>query len=161
MVEEEIDDLEDNEHSKVDDPPVKPPGNILKVDPADFDYDQKSDTIKPKNKKAFDKLVEQHPTVHTLRRGDNRDKKVAGLKAKVLDTLKVAERRKRDLSCESLKSECSGWGVDDNSRERCGSRGQVRPRSEDEESVMLAKKLNIQTKSLLQPPKIVLSQNQN
>ena len=131
----------------------------MKVDPGDFEYYLKSDIVKPKNKKAFDNLVEQHPTVHTLRRGDNRDKKVAGLKAKVLDTLKVAERRKRALSCESLKSECSGWGVDDCSCERSGSRGQVRPRSEDEHSDLGSKKNTSQTKPILQPPKIVLSQN--
>ena len=164
MVEEEADNLEDDDSIKTDDLEVKRdslplPGNILKVDPGDFEYDLKSDTVKPKNKKAFDNLVEQHPTVHTLRRGDNRDKKVAGLKAKVLDTLKVAERRKRALSCESLKSECSGWGVDDCSRERSGSRGQVRPRSEDEHSDLGSKKHTSQTKPILQPPKIVLSQN--
>ena len=57
-------------------------GNVLKINPIDFDYDQSTDTVKPKNEKAFDNLVEQHPTVHTLERGDNRDKKIAGLKLK-------------------------------------------------------------------------------
>ena len=137
--------------------PKKTP--VLKVDPAEFEYDQNSDTVEPKNKKAFEKLIDQHPTVHNLKKGDNCDRKVAGLKEKVLDTLKVAERRKRELSCDSLKSECSGWGVDDRSRDRSGSRGQIRARSDDDLSDLENKKPSSQMKPILQPPKIILSHN--
>ena len=104
MVEEDINDAEDAELDKADNPAAKensPDTPVLKINPSEFEYDQNSDTVKPKNKKAFEKLIDQHPTVHTLKRGENRDRKVAGLKAKVLDTLKVAERKKRDLSCDS------------------------------------------------------------
>ena len=82
--------------------------NILKVDPSDFVYDENTDTIKPIIVNAFENLVENHPSVHKLKRGDKRDEKVAGLKTKVLDTLKVKERRNRDLSTESINSDCSG-----------------------------------------------------
>ena len=34
--------------------------------------------FKLKNEKAFEKLIDQHPTVHNLKKGDNRDRKVAG-----------------------------------------------------------------------------------
>ena len=163
MVEEDAE-IEETEIPKEDltvsDQNSEASGIVLKVNPTDFDYDQSTDTVKPKDTKAFDTLVEQHPTVHTLRRGDDRDKKVAGLKAKVLDTLKVAERRKRDISSDSLKSECSGWDVDDNFRDRSTSRGRVRPRSEDEYSELDAKKLQGQQKKpTSKPPKILLSKN--
>ena len=171
MVEEDTDDLEEstgeqlkkeNEDasSKVDTQETAEPA--LKIDPTDFDYDETNNTIKPKNKKAFESLIEHHPTVDKLRRGDKRDKKVAGLKAKVLDTLKVAERRKRNLSCDSVRSDCSGWG-DENFRERelstDSSQGRVRKRSEDDFADLEPKKSNRQTKPILLPPKIILSQN--
>ena len=54
------------------------------MNPDDFVYDEKSDTIVPKNVAAFDTLVEQHSSVNKLKR----DEKVAKLKGKVLDTLK-------------------------------------------------------------------------
>ena len=101
MVEEEEDNLEDEASE------VSTDEDILKVDPSDFVYDESTDTIKPVNEDAFVELVENHPTVHKLRRGDKRDEKIAGLKTKVLDTLKVKERRNRDLSCESIKSDCT------------------------------------------------------
>ena len=160
MVEEENNEQEENVTIPEENGENSSLENILKVDPEEFDYDSKLDTIKPKDKKAFDNLIEQHPTVNTLKRGENRDKKVAGLKAKVLDTLKVAERKKRNLSCESIKSGCSGWDIDDNFRERSLSRGKVRPRSEDEVSNNRdSKKPNRESRNVLLPPKIILSQN--
>ena len=130
---------------------------VLKVNPADFDYDETSDTVKPKDTNAFDTLIEHHPTVHKLKRGDKRDKKVAGLKAKVLDTLKVAEKKKRHLSCDSVKSDCSGWGENDY-KERNPSRGRVRQRSEESKD-QESKKSKSLKKTVLLPPKIILSQN--
>ena len=110
--------------------------------------------------KAFESLIEHHPTVHKLKRDEKRDKKVAGLKAKVLETLSVAERRRRDISCDSVKSDCSGWG-DDHDRDRdfdTENRGRIRKRSGDLIDVE-SKKPNRQTKPILLPPKIILSQN--
>ena len=75
---------------------------FLKVDPDDFVYDAKNDTIVPKNVDAFENLVEHHPSLNKLKRDNKRDEKVAKLKGKVLDTLKVVERKKRDLSCDSV-----------------------------------------------------------
>jgi hypothetical protein len=94
--------------SKVD-PTVEDNTNILKVNPADFDYDVDNDTMKPRNVEEFDNMVEKHPTVDKLKGDDKRESKVANLKKKILDTLKVEEKKKRDLSCESVKSDCSGW----------------------------------------------------
>ena len=88
--------------------------DILKIDPSDLIYDENTDTVKPVDVKAFEELVEQHPSVHKLKRDDKHDEKIAGLKTKVLQTLKVKERRHRDLSSDSVKSDCSGWGGDDN-----------------------------------------------
>ena len=68
--------------------------NILKVNPDDFIYDDKNDTIVPKSLDDFDNLVEKHPSVNKLKRDNKREEKVAKLKGKVLDTLKVRERRK-------------------------------------------------------------------
>ena len=67
------------------------------------------DKIIPKDHLAFDKFVETHPTVNKLKRDKTRDEKVASLKEKVLETLKVHEKKKRDISCDSVKSGCSGW----------------------------------------------------
>ena len=131
---------------------------FLKVNPANFIY-EKEDNVQPKDFKEFDKLIEQHPAVHTLIRGDKRDQKIAGLKSKVLDTLKVEERKKRDLSCESLKSECSGWEREEGSEEREAStdgRGNIRLREDDEESGQ-PKKTQRTSRLLLRPPKIVIS----
>ena len=157
MVEEEIEECEDptEEQSKKEE-------NILKVDPTDSDYDETTNTVKPKNSTAFEKMIDEHPTVNKLKRDNQRDKKVASLKAKVLDTLKVKERRNRDLSCESIKSDCSDWEWDDQNRERTsstGSRGKTRPRSEDDQGNADSKKPQNQRKPVLQPPKIILSQN--
>ena len=96
------------EDSKVD-PTVEDNTNILKVNPADFDYDVDNDTMKPRNVEEFDNMVEKHHTVDKLKGDDKRESKVANLKKKILDTLKVEEKKKRDLSCESVKSDCSGW----------------------------------------------------
>ena len=83
------------------------------------------------------------------------DGKVANLKKKVLNTLKVEEQRKRDLSCESIKSNCSGWGDDPNSDSEV--RGETRNRSDDDESEPDPKKQLRQSRKLLKPPKIVLT----
>ena len=141
----------------------KPEENILKVDPNDFQYDETSDTIIPLNIEAFEKLIEEHPSVHTLKRDDKRDGKVAKLKEKVLDTLKLDERKKRDLSCESIKSDCSGWGHSGSLSDREKSpdvRGATRLRSEDDEPVPDAKKSLRNSRSTLRPPKIVISKQQ-
>ena len=87
--------------------------------------------------------------------------KVEKLKEKVLNTLKVSEKKKRDLSCESVRSGCSGWGPGGSSSERdlsTDSRGEIRQRSEDEEfkEDQPSKSLR-RSRSLLQPPKIVIS----
>ena len=132
----------------------------MKIDPSDFVYDEKADAIIPKDVKEFDKSIEHHPTVHKLKRGDKRDEKVAALKSKVLKTLKVKERKKRDLSCESVRSGCSGWDGDEDTRDRSssvGSRGSVRPRSDDEDELQRAKKSAHQHQPILRPPKIILS----
>ena len=107
------------------------------------------------------KIVENHPSVHKLKRGDKREEKITGLKAKVLQTLKVTERKKRSLSCENIRSGCSGWGMEETSLNRdksTDSRGSVRNRSEDEENPKAPKKLNQQKKPILNPPKILISQ---
>ena len=132
--------------------------NVLNVNPADFEYDEPTDTVKPKNVKSFDDLVELHPTIHKLKRGENHDKRIANLKTKVLQTLKVVERRKRDLSCESVKSSCSFWDMDERSRDRADSRGSIRNRSESEEDMPKAKKTQHQSRPRLKPPKIILTQ---
>ena len=131
--------------------------NILKVNPVDFIYDEVTDTIKPLDTKVFEALVEDHPAVHKLRRGDKRDEKIAALKTKVLDTLKVTERRKRNLSCESISSDCPGWGLEDPNPARDQSRGSVRKRSEEENLPHVAKKPHHQSRPLLKPPKILVS----
>ena len=161
MVEEETNEAEDiNTDPLVNEPQENAPPENLLVNPEEFDYDPISDTIKPRDEKAFDNLVEQHPAVNTLKRGNNRDRKIAGLKAKVLDTLKVVERKKRDLSCESIESECAGWSQDENFRERSLSRGTIRARSDDEGQGKENKKQNREYKNLPIPPKIVISKNQ-
>ena len=155
MVEEDPGEGEDEEEGD----PVEDT-NILKVNPSQFVYDEQTDSVNPINSTAFDKLVESHPSVHKLRRGDKRDEKIAGLKSKVLDTLKVKERRKRDLSAESVKSECPGWDMDETKhREKStDSRGSVRPRSEDDHSIQVSKKLHHQARPPLKPPKILISE---
>ena len=136
--------------------------NILKVNPGDFEYDEVNDTILPKNIKAFDQMIEEHPSVNTLRRDDKRDSKVANLKQKIFDTLKVEEKKKRDLSCESVRSDCSGWGHGGGTSDRDISpisRGETRPRSEgDDEEISKPQKSRRQSRAVLRPPKIVLSQ---
>ena len=165
MVEEEAD-LEVSEaiEKEFDEVPHNDlPEPTLEVNPADFVYDEKTDTVSPKNQKNFDDLVQLHPTVHKLKRGDTRDKKVENLKTKVLQTLKVVERRRRDLSCESVKSSCSLWDQDEQSKTRdlsTESRGSVRQRSSDsEEDLPKSKKAQHQSRSrrCLQPPKILLT----
>ena len=159
MIEDEPEDLDDDgEALEVDS--GEPTDNTLKVDPTDFVYDENSDTITPLNLNDFDELVEKHPSVNKLRRGDKRDEKVAGLKAKVLQTLKVTERKRRSLSYDSIKSDCSGWGGDENGLERdlsSGSRGSIRKRSEEESNPGGAKKSLKKSKLILKPPKIVIT----
>ena len=139
-------------------------GNILEVNPEDFEYDDVQDKMVPKDKEAFEKLVEMHPTVNKLKRDTNRDQKVSNLKEKVLATLKVNERRKRDWSCESVKSGCSGWGSGAAGNERSNStdsRGRVRERSDDSDEESHQPKSDKQprkSRSLLKPPKIILTQ---
>ena len=61
-----------------------------------------------------------------------------------------------------VKSECSDWEGDEQYRERIsstGSRGKTRPRSEDDHGNPDSKKPQPQKKPVLQPPKIILSQN--
>ena len=137
--------------------------NVLKVNPDDFDYDEKNDIMKPRNPAAFDQMVEKHPSVDKLKRDNKREGKVANLKKKILDTLKVEEKKKRDLSVESVRSGCSDWGNDRagcvNDREKSpASRGSTRARSDDEESAGKPKKSFRPSRSILKPPKIVLSQ---
>ena len=108
-------------------------------------------------------MIEEHPSVHTLKRDNKRDGKVANLKKKILDTLKVEEKKKRDLSCDSIRSDCSGWGLGGagSDRERSpGSRGETRQRSEDEEPESQVKKSMRKSRTILKPPKIVLSKQQ-
>ena len=164
MIEEEVEEFGDDQDPNAEEQtPDDSTDNTLKIDPNDFVYDETTDTVKPLNVNAFEELVEKHPSVHKLRRGDKRDEKIAGLKSKVLQTLKVTERKKRSLSCDSIKSGCSGWGVDEvnlDSKERdssTDSRGKVRRRSEDEIHSKAAKKPHHQRKTILQPPKIVIS----
>ena len=61
------------EDSKVD-PTVEDNTNILKVNPADFEYDVDNDTMKPKNVDEFDNMVEKHPTVDKLKRDSKRER---------------------------------------------------------------------------------------
>ena len=107
-------------------------------------------------------MIEEHPSVNTLRRDDKRDSKVANLKQKIFDTLKVEEKKKRDLSCESVRSDCSGWGHGGGTSDRDISpisRGETRPRSEgDDEEISKPQKSRRQSRAVLRPPKIVLSQ---
>ena len=129
--------------------------NILNVDPNDFMYDETSGIVRPKSLEQFDQLIEKHPSVNKLRRDDKRDGKVANLKKKVLNTLKVDEQKKRDLSCDSIKSDCSAWGNDGNSDTEI--RGETRNRSDDETIEPDRKKQVRQSRQLLKPPKIVLT----
>ena len=127
-------------------------------------YDEDNDQMIPKNKEAFEKLVEMHPTVNKLKRDVNRDEKVANLKAKVLETLKVNEKKKRDLSCESVKSGCLGWdsgAAESERRSADGSRSRTRNRSgnsDDESNQSKPSKQARKSRTFLQPPKIILSQ---
>ena len=110
--------------------------------------------VKPKNLKSFDDLVELHPTVHKLKRGASRDERIKNLKTKVLQTLKVKERRHRELSGESVKSNCS-------TRDRAGStdsRGSVRARFGSEEDLPDPTKAQHQSRSRIKLPKILLTQ---
>ena len=154
MVAEDIEDP-DGENKNKDGTKEDLPEDVLNVDPANFTYDENTDTVKPVDEKAFEELVEQHPSVHKLKRDDKREEKIAGLKTKVLQTLKVKERKHTDLSCDSIKIDCSGWGGNEHS----DSRGEVRPRppSGDEENLESAKKSHRQTRPLLRPPKILIS----
>ena len=129
--------------------------NILKVNPNDFEYDEENDVMKRKDQAAFDSMLDKHPSVNKLKRDNKRDQKIENLKEKVLITLKVSERKNRDLSCESVRSGCSGWGDRDRSTD---SRGEVRPRSDDEENEHqnLPKKER-RSKPLLNPSKIVIT----
>ena len=118
-------------------------------------------TMKPRNVEEFDNMVEKHHTVDKLKGDDKRESKVANLKKKILDTLKVEEKKKRDLSCESVKSDCSGWGQGGANSDRERSldiRGEIRNRSEDEELEPKAKKTLRKSRQLLRPPKIILKQ---
>ena len=152
--------LEEPHPDSVKEPEDSAEDNILKVDPDDFVYDEKNDTIQPKDQAAFDTLLEKHPSVNNLKRDNKRNQKVEKLKEKVLNTLKVIEKKKRDLSCESVRSGCSGWGPGGSSSERdlSADRGEIRQRSEDEEfkEDQPSKSLR-RSRSLLQPPKIVIS----
>ena len=139
----------------------------LKINPEDFHYDPVDDKIVPKDHLAFNKFVETHPTVNKLKRDKTRDEKVASLKEKVLETLKVHEKKKRDISCESVKSDCSGWdsstsGGGDGARDSsANSRGKVRNRSDDSDDVKDKPKSDKQprkSRKLLKPPKIILTQ---
>ena len=136
MVEGEDDQVELHvtDHPSNQDTPVSDSiENILKVNPADFEYDEITDTVKLK-----------------LKRGAICDEKIVHLKSKVLQTLKLVERRKRDLSCESVKSTSSNWDVDDTSRARDSStvsRGCVRNRSESEDDLPDEKKTQHQSRS--------------
>ena len=114
--------------------------------------------MKPLNVTTFEELVEKHPSVHKLKGGDKRDEKIAGLKAKVLQTVKATERKKRSLSCESIKSGCSGWGGDEANLDRDYSADRrTRNRSEDESIPQVAKKPHRQGRPILQNPKILIS----
>ena len=164
-VESEIDskdvDREEAKKDTVDLADKKEEDNILKVNPEDFDYDEVNDIVKPRSAKAFDDLVEKHPSVDKLKRDNKRDMKVAELKKKILDTLRVEEKKKRDLSCESVRSGCSSWGNGGAGSERdrsSDSRGEIRMRSDDENPGPKPKKSQRKTRSLLKPPKIVISQ---
>ena len=71
MVEEDVDEVEEFTEDQatkcdVDSEEIEEP--VLKVNPADFDYDETSDTVKPKDTNAFDTLIEHHPTVHKLQK---------------------------------------------------------------------------------------------
>ena len=139
----------------------EPEDSIIKIDPDDFVYDEENDVIKPKDEVAFDTLLEKHPSVNKLRRDNKRDKKVANLKEKVLNTLKVSEKKRRDLSCESVRSGCSGWGPGGSGSDRdlsTDSRGEIRQRSDDEDFKDTQPKKSLRrSRSLLQPPKIIIS----
>ena len=128
--------------------------NILKVNPNDFTYDAENDTMKPIDINAFDQLIEKHPAVNKLKRDSKRQVKINDLKKKVLDKLKVEEVRKRDISCDSIKSDCSAWGDGQSDTE---TRGETRGRSDDDDSERTSKKKARQSRNLLKPPKIVLS----
>ena len=72
----------------------------------------------------------------------------------------MIERRKRDLSCDSMKSSSSDWGVDETSRNRdlsTGSRGSTRARSDSEDDTNHPNKAARHSRSLLKPPKILIT----
>ena len=129
------------------------------MNPNDFAYDEVNDIMKPRNVDAFNQMIEKHPLVDKLKRDKKREEKVTNLKKKVIATLKVKERRERDLSCDSVRSGCSGWGQGEASsdREKSSERGETRHRSDDDDNGPLPKKTLKKSKPLLQPPKIVLS----
>ena len=138
--------------------------NILNVNPDDFEYDLQNDTVNAKNLEAFDKMIEEHPSVHTLKRDSKREKKIENLKKKIFDTLKVNERKKRDLSCDSVRSDCSGWDQggtsDGEKRSDSSNRGATRPRSDDDEKEPDRKKSMRNSRTVLKPPKIVISKTE-
>ena len=163
MVEDELevdDKVPESEEKNIDPTTQTDQDNILKVNPEDFDYDETNDIMKPRNLEAFNQMVEKHPSVDKLKRDQKREEKVTNLKKKILATLKVKNRRERDLSCDSVRSGCSGWGLGGASsdREQSSERGETRHRSDDDENEPESKKIVKRSKSLLQPPKIVLSQ---
>ena len=133
----------------------------LEINPGDFDYDAEKDEIIPKDHEAFNKFVETHPTVNKLKRDKTRDEKVASLKEKVLETLKVHEKKKRDISCESVQSGCSGWDSGGGRGISTESRGKVRNRSDDSDDDREKPKSDKQARKsrpYLKPPKIILTQ---
>lgn len=162
MIEEEVNDHDEDVSANLNQ--INPSDcNILKINPEDFEYDEDNDEMIPKNTEAFEKLVEMHPTVNKLKRDKHRDTKVANLKAKVLQTLKVNERKKRDLSCDSIRSGCLGWNQETGGSDRdasTDSRGKTRARSDDSDEDLLHPKSDKQarkSRSFLKPPKIILS----
>jgi hypothetical protein len=85
MVEEDIEDKEaevqiEEIPSKLDQQESKEP--VLQVNPADFDYDETCNIIKPKYTVAFDTLIENHPSVHKSKEGINVTRKLLVLRPK-------------------------------------------------------------------------------
>ena len=157
MVEEEDHEVDAESVQPGHGPP--PVVNTLEVNPEDFEYDADHDKMVPKDNEAFEKMVDMHPAVNKLKRDAHRDEKVANLKKKVLETLKVNEKKKRDISCESVKSECLGW--DSGRSSSIDSRGKIRNRSDDSDDggpQPKSEKQSRKSRSLLKPPKIVLTQ---
>ena len=53
--------------------------NSLTVNPDDFEYDEDTDLLKPKDQVAFDELLDKHPSVNKLKRDNKREQKIANL----------------------------------------------------------------------------------